>query len=864
MHFRPLALFLLASVVALAAHARPALADQIVLQPVKDITLIEEPQGLLSNATGPRIYVGRNSIGGRRRALIAFDLSAIPPGSTITDATLTLYMSRTQAGDNAVELHRALADWGEGTSYSGGTGGGSGAPSTPNDATWIHRFYPDVLWANPGGDFDPTPSATTIVRDIGSYTWSGPGVVADVQAWVNAPGANFGWLLIGDEVSTPSAKRFESREGQSNQRPRLTIQYTPPSGPLGACCLGDSCLVLTPAQCAAMGGTYQGDATTCSPSPCAVPVGACCLPSGECVELSAADCAASGGTYRGDGEPCASDTCSPVLEPFVDPLPIPAVAQPVSGAPGGEATYIITMTEFEQQLHRDLPPTRVWGYNGTYPGPTIEASRGRPVTVTWVNDLRDEQGNLRTDHYLPVDACMHGPDHFGSAPRTVVHLHGGKVPAHSDGHPDDAFPPGEQSEPYVYPNNQPPATLWYHDHGMGITRLNVYMGLAGFYLLRDEAEAALNLPSGEFEVPLVIQDRSFNPDGSLRYPDAWHEHFFGDFILVNGKVWPYLEVRRGKYRFRIINGSNSRTYTLALSNGQPFQQIGTDGGLLPSPVTLSSVTLAPAERADLIIDFAPLPAGTEVILTNSAPAPFPGDPGVGVIPDVMKFIVTDAPGHTGPIPASLTTIEPLSPLDAAAKRDFILQQSPEPCAGSAWLINGLLWDDITEFPRLNSTEVWSFINRSGITHPMHMHLVQFQILERQPFEVVGGQILPVGDPIPPDPNELGWKDTVRVGPFEIARVIARFEDYTGLFPYHCHILEHEDHEMMRQFRTTCAADWDANLAVNSNDISAFLTAWLASLQAGDLIADVNNDGHVNSNDISAFLTSWLDSIAGGC
>jgi cysteine-rich repeat protein len=328
------------------------------------------------------------------------------------------------------------------------------------------------------------------------------------------------------------------------------------------------------------------------------------------------------------------------------------------------------------------------------------------------------------------------------------------------------------------------------------------MGLAGFYLLRDAFEQGLGLPSGEYEVPLAIQDRSFDPDGSFEYPAAWDEHFFGNTVLVNGKVWPYLNVKRGKYRFRMLDGSNSRTYRLRLSNGASFQVIGMEGGLLPAPVTVSEVTLGPGERADVIVDFAPYAAGTEILLVNDAPAPFPGTPGVGVIPNVMKFVVGSQTGHTAAVPASLRPIEALDPADAVATRDFELRKMGDPCTGSMWTINGLGFDDITEYPELGTTEIWRFVNRSGVTHPMHMHLVMFQVLDRQAFDDVGGNIVPIGSPVPPPAHEAGWKDTVQVGPNEILRVIARFERYVGRFPYHCHILEHEDHEMMRQFETT--------------------------------------------------------------
>jgi spore coat protein A len=242
-----------------------------------------------------------------------------------------------------------------------------------------------------------------------------------------------------------------------------------------------------------------------------------------------------------------------------------------------------------------------------------------------------------------------------------------------------------------------------------------------------------------------------------------------------------------------------------LSTGDPFVQIGTEGGLLPAPVTVSSITLPPGERADVIIDFAGHAPGTQIDLLNSAPAPYPGTPGVGVIPDVMRFIVQDQPGHTDAIPSTLRAMEVLDELDATETRDFVLEKGSDPCSGQVWLINGLGWDDVTEFPELGATEVWRFINQSGNMHPMHMHLVFFQVLDRQAFDDSSGSIVPIGSPMPPPPEEAGWKDTVKVAPNEIVRVIARFEDYTGKYPYHCHILEHEDHEMMRQFQVVCPA-----------------------------------------------------------
>ena len=794
---------------ALLALATVAHADVVTIGASQDNTVYSE-SGSVSNGAGDYFFAGRTKDGPIRRGLIRFDVAgAVPPGSLITNVSLSLYMSRTRTQDQSVALHRVLASWGEGTSHASGEEGG-GAAATSNDATWTHRFYPSTSWSAAGADFAGTASASIIVGgNTTFYSWSSTGMIADVQAWLGAPSSNSGWIVLGNEGTTRVVKRFNSRTNtDATRRPALTITFIPPS-PTGACCAADgSCSVVTHPG-GACTGSYQGSGTSCTPNLCPQPTGACCLPtaSASCTEVTAVSCSAQGGSYQGDFEACAVTDCPVVLTPFVDALPLPAVAQPTSGTPGAAASYTLAIREVRQQLHRDLPPTTVWGFGdgatgATYPGPTIEAAAGQPVDVTWSNDLRDfATGQLRTQHALPVDACMNGAE--DASPRTVFHLHGAHVQSEYDGYPTSTILPGQQTV-YEYPNGQLPATLWYHDHAFGITRLNVMMGLAGFYLLRDAFEQGLGLPSGEYEVPLAIQDRSFDPDGSLEYPAEWHEHFFGNTIVVNGKVWPVLNVKRGKYRFRMLDGSNSRTYRLRLSNSASFQVIGMEGGLLPAPVTVSEITLGPGERADTIVDFGSYAAGTEIRLVNDAPAPFPGTPGVGVVPNVMKFVVTSATGHTAAVPASLRPMEVLDPLDAVVTRDFELRKMPEACAGSMWTINGLGFDDITEFPELGTTEIWRFVNRSGVTHPMHMHLVMFQVLDRQAFEDIGGNVVPIGSPVPPPAHEAGWKDTVQVGPNEILRVIARFESYTGRFPYHCHILEHEDHEMMRQFETVTA------------------------------------------------------------
>jgi FtsP/CotA-like multicopper oxidase with cupredoxin domain len=732
----------------------------------RDNTLYEIAAGDLSNAAGQRFIAGKNQNGLRRRGVVAFDVdSSVPSGAVVQSVSLTLRLALGggSTGNQNVALHRTLADWGEGTSVAGGDES-NGAPATASDATWRHTFYPSAFWPTPGGQWLSTASSSLSVSSEAFYAWSSATMVSDVQGWLDSPSSNFGWTVIGKETGGGNTQKpFHTKEATDPAfRPVLSITY-----------------VYTPPP----------------------PSGACCLDDGTCSELTEAECMAVGGTYRGDDTACMPDLCPVELTPFVDPLPIPAVAIPTAGEIGHVATYDIEIREVTQQLHRDLPPTRVWGYDGSYPGPTIVAFRDEPVTVNWISDLRDSTGALRTTHYLPVDECLHGPDTFGQSPRTVVHLHGGHVPPESDGYPEATMLPGEQLS-YIYPNNQEASTLWYHDHALGITRLNVMMGLAGFYLLRDSVEVALNLPSGPYEIGLAIQDRSFHADGSLMYPAMWEEHFFGDKVLVNGKVWPYLNVKQGKYRFRILEGSNARTYRLALSNGASFTVIGTDGGLLEAPVTRNVLTISPGERMDVVVDFAPFAPGTEILLLNDAPAPFPGLPNVGVVPNVMKFVVTPGAGHTAPLPSTLRPlIERLDPAQALEDRQFILRKSSDPCAGSMWMINDLMWDDITEYPVLGTTETWTFVNPTGVVHPMHMHLVMFQVLDRTPITMVGNEVVATGPPVPPDASEAGWKDTAVAHPNEALRVICRFEDYAGLYAYHCHILEHEDNEMMRQFQT---------------------------------------------------------------
>jgi cysteine-rich repeat protein len=292
----------------------------------------------------------------------------------------------------------------------------------------------------------------------------------------------------------------------------------------------------------------------------------------------------------------------------------------------------------------------------------------------------------------------------------------------------------------------------------------------------------------------------------------------------------------------MLNGSTSRFYRLSLvptSGSMTFTVIGTEGGLLQAPVTgLNQILIAPGERLDVVLDFAGLAAGTEVLLQNDAPSPFPGSPGVGVVPNVMKFRVQAASGFTSPLPLTLRPITPIDPATAVRTRDLTLKIGPQDACGYApWLINGERWEDLNQFPELDTVEIWRFINDSGVSHPMHMHLVMFQILDRDGFtKGPGGEIIPNGNPQPPPPLEAGWKDTALVAPNQILRVIARFEGPKGKYPYHCHILEHEEHEMMRQFQTIRCGDAELDPSEACDDgAKATLDGCNASCRAEEFV-----------------------------
>jgi len=570
----------------------------------------------------------------------------------------------------------------------------------------------------------------------------------------------------------------------------------------------------------------------------------------------------------------------------------------------------------------DYPGTVIEGGTFNYPAFTIEAKANKDTQVQWRNELVDPAG-VPLPHLLPVDPTLHwanpigmrdmrpspadpvywthpylnGPNggYTGPVPM-VTHVHGAHTLEDSDGYPEAWYLPATAvTDPNItwatgtffdyfnakyghgwapgaatfkYPNNQPATTLWYHDHTLGMTRLNVYAGPAGFWLIRGGlydanlgyvAPGVGDNPLGDYtEIPIVIQDRSFNADGSLFYPDnraffeglefaqlqipfipnpacgglpsdispIWQPEFFGNMMVVNGFTWPFLEVEQRRYRFRFLNGCNSRFLILTMSNGMPFYQIGGDQGFLPATAEHSQLLMAPAERMDVVVDFTNVPVNTEIILLNLGPdEPFGGGiPGVDFDPahpdstgQVMQFRVKAAtsPDTTTP-PLDLTL--PAAPLPGPetftgqvslneeesltvmasddGNGNIILDcDNGEAFAPKAALLGTpsggpMLWmDPISENPAVGATEVWEIYNNTMDAHPIHVHLVHFEVVNRED----GG-----GNVRPPESWETGYKDTVIAYPGEITRIRALY-DVPGLYVWHCHIVEHEDNEMMRPY-----------------------------------------------------------------
>lgn len=495
------------------------------------------------------------------------------------------------------------------------------------------------------------------------------------------------------------------------------------------------------------------------------------------------------------------------LAKFVDPLFLPETARPRGRKPSPSDPkrtvpfYRIQAQATQGKVHRDLPATKFWSFGRSVPGPTFETRAGEPLMVEWENALPSA-------HFLPLDTTIHGAEPGQPPVRTVVHLHGAKTGPESDGYPEDWIVPGKSSL-YYYPNQQDAAMLWYHDHALGINRLNVYAGLLGALLIRDSAEDALNLPRGKYELPLILFDRLLTHEGQLLYPvspdpqSPWVPEVFGNAILVNGKLFPYLEVEPRKYRFRVLNGSNARIYHLSLSRENSpdqltFHQIGTDQGLLPALVPLTRLDIAPGERADLVVDFREF-SGAQLILKSDAFV-------------VMQFRVS--PGKVSDmssLPSALRSVPKIPESQAVQTRLLTLDEYVNKTGNPAMLLlNATHWKaPITEKPVLGSTEIWTLINPTNDTHPIHLHLVRFQILDRRSYEPwlfqTKRQLHFLGDPEPPDPNEAGWKDTVQAHSRMVTRIIVPFEGFTGRYLWHCHILEHEDNEMMRPYEVIAAS-----------------------------------------------------------
>jgi spore coat protein A len=400
------------------------------------------------------------------------------------------------------------------------------------------------------------------------------------------------------------------------------------------------------------------------------------------------------------------------------------------------------------------PPTEIWGYAGTWPGPTIVATRGRPLRVRVHNEL---------------DELM------------SVHNHGLCAPPDSDGHPLDYIRPGRVKE-YFYPNAQPGGTFWLHDHTFGLTGPHLNRGLAAFYLIEDPAEAELALPVGARDVPILLQDRVFDERNTLSYAvDAGTvtTGFLGNTLCVNGVHAPHLQVAACRYRLRFLNGCNARNLRLALDGGQPLVQIASDGSLLPAPLMRTAIDLAPAERCDCLVDFGALAVGTRVVLRNL-------DPTWPALPDVMRFDVSSRAADASRIPDRLPPVVRLDERRARVRRRIRFQLSD-----GKWTMNGLRYDParIDFRPELGTTEIWELHNAEATQmHPFHQHLVPFQVLD------VDGR--------PPPPELRGWKDTVAVPAHGRVRIIMHFTGFRGLYVFHCHKMEHEDHAMMLQQEVT--------------------------------------------------------------
>ncbi len=571
---------------------------------------------------------------------------------------------------------------------------------------------------------------------------------------------------------------------------------------------------------------------------------------------------------------------TPPLEKYVDPLPRPETAVPDPSVYPGADYYDFTMREGSWRFHRDLGPATVWGYWAANPhdpddaigmgylGPTLSVTRDHPTVVKFRNELptthmfqsiidRIRNGDPQLTPVAPPPYESKLPFPRNVNVWNVVHQHGGFTAPQSDGMPLASYTsdgihaeyystldpkrtaPNEQINAYT--NHERSCMLWYHDHGMGMTSLNVYAGLAGLYRVGDPADDRLGLPCDEYEIPLILQDRTFYEDGSLAYTMTEREG--EDTPVVNGKAYPFLAVEPRRYRLRVLNASNERFWRLRFDTPRdvlpqphlPFWLIGTDGGFR-APLRMLNFLIAPAERYDLIVDFSGMPEGTKITLENyNAPVHYPGGAGPEIT-EMMQFQVTKrlsggGDPSTPPQKLDLPEAAPIKVTPHTRRREFVLYQHK---LFSTMTINAVpFMEPSQDFVKQGSTEVWEYINPNHDAHPMHVHLVNFLVLNRQPIDafgyqtqyekwVVGGrkeEDMPAlenyltGPPIPPEPDEAdSSKDTVKAYSEMVTRIaISEFTPPTdtiasipgsgselpATYVHHCHILEHEDDDLMR-------------------------------------------------------------------
>uniref|UniRef100_A0A5B6ZTS1 Putative Cupredoxin superfamily protein isoform 1 n=1 Tax=Davidia involucrata TaxID=16924 RepID=A0A5B6ZTS1_DAVIN len=538
------------------------------------------------------------------------------------------------------------------------------------------------------------------------------------------------------------------------------------------------------------------------------------------------------------------------LEMFVDDLPDMPKIQGFSVANGVPISKSLKIGMFHKKwkFHRDLPPTPVFAYGtskytATVPGPTIEALHGVDTYVTW-------QNHLPSKHILPWDPTIPtAVPHTKKGIPTVVHLHGGIDEPQSDGHSNSWFTAGFKErgptwtkKKYHYHNNQQPGNLWYHDHAMGLTRVNLLAGLIGAYIIRHaEIEAPLGLPYGdEFDHPLIIFDRSFRTDGSIYMNSTgnnpsihpqWQPEYFGDAIIVNGKAWPRMIVRRRKYRFRIINASNARFFKFFFTNGLGFIHVASDSVYHERPIMMNEILLAPSEIADVIVDFSKSKSDS-AILGNNASYPYPsGDPVNESNGKVMKFIIKQRRElDTWRVPEKLIKY-PSADLSSASMTRYIAmyEYTSDVDEPTHLYINGKSYEEpVTETPKAGTTEVWNVINLTEDNHPLHIHLGLFVVLDQTALvkvdefrecmlkmnDAIKCQIRKYarGEKMEVPAHEKGWKNVYKMTPGYVTRILVRFSyihsnasypfDATAEpgYVYHCHILDHEDNVMMRPLK----------------------------------------------------------------